>query len=166
VTIFGPTLDKLTVADLGAFFSDAPSEALEWEAKSELNAGSIRKQVCGFANSHDGGYLVLGIQDPKQGGTWGLEGGGLLGIVPRLGRRAAPQKRSHPRLSGVTEAALRELIAEGETDLVAYDPGITVSAGESDARRRAQLNRSIGTHPWYPHGTDPLGQYRESTKSL
>lgn len=74
MTIFGPTLDKLTVADLGAFFSDAPSEALEWEAKSELNAGSIRKQVCGFANSHDGGYLVLGIQDPKQGGTWGLEG--------------------------------------------------------------------------------------------
>jgi hypothetical protein len=74
VTIFGPTLDKLTVADLGAFLRDAPSEALEWEAKSELNAGSIRKQVCGFANSHDGGYLVLGIQEPQPGGTWGLEG--------------------------------------------------------------------------------------------
>jgi hypothetical protein len=73
MTIFGPAWDQLTLQDLGAFLLDAPSEPLEWEGKSGFNAGSIRKQVCGFANSHDGGYVIVGVERQPDD-SWALDG--------------------------------------------------------------------------------------------
>lgn len=50
-----------------------PSEPLEWECKADFNAGSIRKQVCGFANSHDGGYILVGVERQPDD-SWMLDG--------------------------------------------------------------------------------------------
>jgi hypothetical protein len=73
MTIFGPALHDLTIGDLQRFLGDAKPEALLWEAKGiEANAGTVRKQVCGFANSHDGGYLIIGADE--SGGSWTLDG--------------------------------------------------------------------------------------------
>lgn len=73
VTIFGPAWDQLKLSDLQAFLSEAPAEPLEWEAKEDFNGSSVRKQVCGFANSHDGGYLILGVKrQPDE--SWAFEG--------------------------------------------------------------------------------------------
>ncbi len=72
MTVFGPTWDALTLNDLAAFLQDAPTEPLEWEGKGEWNPGAIRAAVCGFANSHAGGYLLLGIK--KSGAGWSLDG--------------------------------------------------------------------------------------------
>ncbi len=50
----------------------APVEPLYWEGKGELRADSVRKQVCGFGNGHDVGYLILGVH--RQGEEWTLGG--------------------------------------------------------------------------------------------
>ena len=34
--------------------------------------GEVRRQVCGFANSHDGGFLIIGADE--SGGLWSLDG--------------------------------------------------------------------------------------------
>jgi hypothetical protein len=73
MTVFGPAWDQLTLQDLEAFLRDAPSEPLEWEGKTDFNIRSVRKQVCGFANSHDGGYLVLGVERQPDD-LWALDG--------------------------------------------------------------------------------------------
>jgi Putative DNA-binding domain len=73
VTIFGPAWNHLELSHLEAFLQDAPSEPLEWEVKRDFNTRSVRKQVCGFANSHDGGYLILGAEG-KVDGTWAFDG--------------------------------------------------------------------------------------------
>jgi hypothetical protein len=65
MTVFGPSWDALQLEDLEAFLQDAPAEPLNWEAKADLNHGSVRKQVCGF--------LILGAQE-KAGGGWTLDG--------------------------------------------------------------------------------------------
>jgi hypothetical protein len=87
VTIFGATWDELTLADVESFLADADDEPLLWEAKgTKLDANEVRLQVCGFANSHEGGYLILGArkvaaepsdtaEPPKQ--TWTLDGVGF-----------------------------------------------------------------------------------------
>jgi hypothetical protein len=73
MTIFGPALHDLTIGDLQRFLGDAKPEALLWEAKGiEANAGTVRKQVCGFANSHNGGYLIIGADE--SGGSWTFDG--------------------------------------------------------------------------------------------
>lgn len=73
MTVFGPSWDDLTLDDVAAFLHDAPSEPLEWEAKSDWNPGAIRAAVCGFANSHNGGYLLLGVEK-KKGEPWTIDG--------------------------------------------------------------------------------------------
>ena len=73
VTIFGVSWQELDLEAIRRFFRDAGSEPLLWEAKgTDLNRGEIREQVCGFANSHDGGYLILGATE--HGGAWTLDG--------------------------------------------------------------------------------------------
>lgn len=72
MTVFGPAWHDLALADLEAFLEDADDEPLLWEAKgTKLDRHEIRKQVCGFANSHEGGYLILGAK--QQGGRWELD---------------------------------------------------------------------------------------------
>jgi len=73
VTIFGVPWQELDLEAVGRFLQDAGAEALLWEAKgTDLNRGEIREQVCGFANSHEGGYLILGATEET--GTWRLDG--------------------------------------------------------------------------------------------
>jgi hypothetical protein len=73
VTIFGIPWAELTLDRLRVFLGDAGHEALLWEAKgTELSSRELRVQVCGFANSHEGGYLILGAS--QDGNNWSLDG--------------------------------------------------------------------------------------------
>ena len=69
----GKGLHELGVDDVRSLLDDSRAEPLHWEAKGvELKPGEVRKQICGFANSHDGGYLILGTH--VSGGKWVLDG--------------------------------------------------------------------------------------------
>jgi hypothetical protein len=73
VTIFGVDWNDLALEHVQRFLTDAGSEPLLWEAKgTELHRDMLRVQVCGFANSHDGGFLILGAN--KADGGWSLDG--------------------------------------------------------------------------------------------
>jgi schlafen family protein len=73
MTIFGvPWLD-LRLDDIREFLEDSGPEPLLWEAKGlKADKREIRRQVCAFANSHDGGYLIIGADD--SGEVWTLDG--------------------------------------------------------------------------------------------
>lgn len=74
MTIFGPAWGGLDLDALGRFLADAEPKPLLWEAKGiEAKAGEVRRQVCGFANSHDGGYLIIGASQGDDG-SWTLDG--------------------------------------------------------------------------------------------
>jgi hypothetical protein len=74
MTIFGVSWDDLDLAVLERFLADADSEPLLWEAKGiEAKAGEVRRQVCGFANSHEGGYLIIGASQGSDR-SWALGG--------------------------------------------------------------------------------------------
>ena len=74
MTIFGVRWDDLGLADLGRFLADAEPEPLLWEAKGiEVRADEVRRQVCGFANSHEGGYLIIGATQARDR-SWSLDG--------------------------------------------------------------------------------------------
>jgi hypothetical protein len=69
----GKPLHELDLDDVQALLDDAEAEPLTWEAKGiAVKAGEVRKQVCGFGNSHGGGYLLLGTA--VVGGEWTLDG--------------------------------------------------------------------------------------------
>lgn len=69
----GKQLYALELADVQALLDDAKAEPLLWEAKGvKIKSGEIREQICGFANSHDGGYLILGTH--VQNGRWVFDG--------------------------------------------------------------------------------------------
>jgi hypothetical protein len=69
----GKELRELELADVESLLDDAGAEPLHWEAKGiEIRPGEVRRQICGFANSHDGGFLILGTD--VRGGKWQLEG--------------------------------------------------------------------------------------------
>jgi hypothetical protein len=74
VTVFGPTWEELQLEHVATFLKEAGSEPLLWEAKgTEAKAKEVRRQVCGFANSHEGGYLILGANETNNG-DWRLDG--------------------------------------------------------------------------------------------
>ena len=63
-TIFGPEWEGLELGHVKAHLAEADDEPLLWEAKAtKLTGRNVRRQVCAFANSHDGGYLILGARD-------------------------------------------------------------------------------------------------------
>jgi hypothetical protein len=73
MTIFGVSWNELTLQDVAQFLTEAGPEPLLWEAKGiRADRGEVRRQVCGFANSHDGGYLIVGADE--SGGAWSLDG--------------------------------------------------------------------------------------------
>lgn len=81
VTIFGVPWSDLTLERVRSYLEEADDEPLLWEAKgTALDAGQVRREVCAFANSHEGGYLILGASRPKPqpldagGGRWVLDG--------------------------------------------------------------------------------------------
>ena len=68
MTIFGPEWDELTLQDVQAYLDQAEDEPLLWEAKgTRIDKNEVRTQVCGFANSHEGGYLILGADKTDDG---------------------------------------------------------------------------------------------------
>lgn len=74
MTIFGVPWDDLDLTAIECFLANAAPEPLLWEAKGiEAKAGEVRRQVCGFANSHDGGYLIMGASQSNDG-SWALDG--------------------------------------------------------------------------------------------
>ena len=77
MTIFGVPLDEIDTEVLQGYLNQAGDEPLLWEAKgTEVHANEVRRQVCAFANSHEGGYLILGAErteDTNRGN--GDEGG-------------------------------------------------------------------------------------------
>lgn len=78
--LFGAAWQDLCLSDVQAFMADAPAEGLLWEAKgTELRKDSLRSHACAFANSAQGGFLILGASekkgrhvDPAQ--RWNFEG--------------------------------------------------------------------------------------------
>jgi hypothetical protein len=68
MTIFGPEWAELTLQDVQSYLKDAEDEPLLWEAKgTRIDKNEVRTQVCGFANSHEGGYLILGADKTPDG---------------------------------------------------------------------------------------------------
>lgn len=78
MTIFGVSWSELRAENVATFLADADDEGLLWEAKgTELDKNEVRRQVCGFANSHEGGYLILGASRARPGQPdrrWKLNG--------------------------------------------------------------------------------------------
>jgi hypothetical protein len=69
----GKGLHELRLDDVRSLLDDTRAEPLHWEAKGvELKPGEIRKQIFGFANSHDGGYLILSTH--ISAGKWVVDG--------------------------------------------------------------------------------------------
>jgi Putative DNA-binding domain len=69
----GRRLQQIELSDVEALLDDTRAEPLHWEAKGiKIEPGEVRKQICGFANSHDGGYLILGTD--VRDGDWALDG--------------------------------------------------------------------------------------------
>jgi hypothetical protein len=72
-TIFGPDWEELTLDDVRTYVGGSEGEPLLWEAKGPgVSASDVRRTVCAFANSHDGGYLLLGVQETR--GTYDFVG--------------------------------------------------------------------------------------------
>jgi hypothetical protein len=69
----GKALALVELDDVAALLDDVAAEPLHWEAKGiKVNPGEVRKQICGFANSQDGGFLILGTVADE--GAWHLDG--------------------------------------------------------------------------------------------
>lgn len=67
-TIFGPRWEDLGLGDVERYLAGAEDEPLEWEAKgADAEAHHVRRAVCAFANSHDGGYLIVGAEQTPNG---------------------------------------------------------------------------------------------------
>ncbi len=82
-SIFPVPWASLTVSGLREFFREAGDESLLWEAKgTELRPEHVLRSVCGFANSDEGGYLIVGASRPAPGEAWTLDG------VPHVGELA------------------------------------------------------------------------------
>lgn len=76
-TIFGVSWDGLRVLNITRFLADAGDEPLTWEAKADgrgrLSPRAVRQEICAFANSERGGYLILGTTGGR-GEPWTLPG--------------------------------------------------------------------------------------------
>lgn len=73
-TPFGTDWDDLTLDHLIAFFSEPRNEGLRWEAKGRrIRPQHIREGVSGFANSHIGGFLVLGVTQDQETKAWSID---------------------------------------------------------------------------------------------
>jgi hypothetical protein len=72
-TIFSVEWEKLELEHIRRYLDGAEDEPLLWECKgTKLNPHDIRKEVCGFANGNEPGYLILGADEGD--GGWELNG--------------------------------------------------------------------------------------------
>ncbi|MDW5593476.1 ATP-binding protein [Conexibacter stalactiti] len=72
--LFGVPFRQLDLTRLRRFLEEAEKEPLLWEAKGggRPDAQEIRRQCGGFANSNEGGYLLLGVRENGHG--WEIDG--------------------------------------------------------------------------------------------
>ncbi|MGH2946076.1 MAG: AlbA family DNA-binding domain-containing protein [Solirubrobacteraceae bacterium] len=71
--LFPAAWPDLQLDDVARFLDGAEDEPLQWEAKgTRLDPHGVRKTAGAFANSHDGGYLILGAEQVD--GRWQLNG--------------------------------------------------------------------------------------------
>jgi hypothetical protein len=69
--LFGVPWERLEPEQVKRLLAEGETEPLLWEAKgTELKPGEVRAQVCGFANSHDGGFLILGARWDRDESRW------------------------------------------------------------------------------------------------
>ena len=77
-SIFDAPWSELEPRHVQDLLDHGDDEPLLWEAKgTELCKREVRRQVCGFANSHEGGFLILGARRATgegAGGRWELSG--------------------------------------------------------------------------------------------
>ena len=72
-TIFGVAWEDLELDDVRRYLDGAEGEPLLWECKgTKLDPHDVRKEVCGFANGNEPGYLILGGDEGASG--WELNG--------------------------------------------------------------------------------------------
>lgn len=72
--LFDADWHSLDLESVVRFLSDADTEPLLWEAKGDtLDKHYVRKTICGFANSVEGGYLILGASE-RDTGAWQPDG--------------------------------------------------------------------------------------------
>ena len=84
MTIFGIPWEELQLEHVLAFLNAAGREPLTWEAKGgEVRPEHVTKNVGGFANTVNGGYLLLGFE--SSGGAWTATGFKCPGDDPRRG---------------------------------------------------------------------------------
>lgn len=173
-SIFGVPWSEVEIAHVQALLDGSDDEPLLWEAKgTKISASEVRRQVCGFANSHEGGYLILGasrsgtgpwelagVQFPTEPGTW------LTNVVsdPETGVRPRPDfdVKEWPAANGhvavlrispisappcITNGTLYERLP-GETRTV-RDPGILADLfrrgdqARNDAQARADRAAAV-----------------------
>jgi hypothetical protein len=87
VTIFGAPWSELKLEHVQTYLDQADDEPLLWEAKgTKVDPKEVRRQVCAFANSHEGGYLILGAEDAsghESESRWVLDGVQFPGGEPQ-----------------------------------------------------------------------------------
>jgi Putative DNA-binding domain len=75
-SFYGTAWEDLDLDVLSAFFAEAESEGLTWEAKGteQPQPRSVRKHVCAFANSELGGFYIVGwSRENRTSGPWALD---------------------------------------------------------------------------------------------
>jgi hypothetical protein len=71
--LFGVAWHDVSLDDVRVFLEQAEDEPLLWEAKGTVaEPAHVRKAVGGFANSHEGGVLILGASQSRR--KWDLDG--------------------------------------------------------------------------------------------
>lgn len=106
--LFGETWDALTLRGVQEFLAGAEDEPLLWEAKgTSLSAHEVRRQCGAFANSVEGGYLILGARRTDDG--WVADG------------VAFPDEEPHRSIS--------DFLRDGVRPLPTYDVRAFAAAG-------------------------------------
>ena len=127
MTIFGVEWEGLTLSHVEGFLSAAEREPLSWEAKgTELRAEQVTKQVAGFANAEEGGYLLLGFE--LVDGEWRTSGCAFPGDDPPVwvSNVVRTTLRPRPRLDVAHwEVGENKHVAVVRVDPVAEPPCVT-----------------------------------------
>ncbi len=75
--LFGVSWDDLDLEAVEAMLARAASEPLHWEAKGggAVRSEQLASEAAAFANSDDGGFLLVGVDEPKgTNGSWAASG--------------------------------------------------------------------------------------------
>jgi hypothetical protein len=149
--LFGVPWVDLTLEAVQSFLDGAEDEPLLWEAKgTKLDAHAVRKAVGAFANSHDGGYLILGAEVAPNG--WQLTGLSFpteprlwLSDTIRAGLQPVPVYDVHPFEVGAGHVAVIQVLPLADPPCITRGTVYERVPGQSvpvkDPQRLADLYR-------------------------